>query len=60
MGYIQTRLRFALLKSTLVAVRGYRGKNNNVAEREEDKIDFNLIQEETTYETYEVGEDGII
>ena len=52
MGHIRTRLRFALLKSTLVAVRGYRGKSNNAAEREEDEIDFNLIPEETTYETY--------
>ena len=52
MGHIRTRLRFALLKSTLVAARGYRGKSNSAAEREEDEIDFNLIPEETTYETY--------
>ena len=28
MNYIRTRLRFCILKSTLVALRGYRGKKN--------------------------------
>ena len=53
MCHIQTRLRFALLRATLVAVRGYRGKKTQMsAEKDEDKIDFNLIPEEMVYKTY--------
>ena len=53
MCHIRTRLRFALLRATLVAVRGYRGKRNQMsAEKDEDEIDFNLIPEEIAYETY--------
>ena len=49
MKYIRTRLRFALLRSTLVAIRGERGKRKE----EEDNmglIDFNLIPTEACYE----------
>ena len=53
MCHIRTRLRFALLRATLVAVRGYRGKRTQMsAEKDEDEIDFNLIPEEIAYETY--------
>ena len=47
--HIRTRLRFALLRSTLVAIRGFRGKNSY--HREDDLIDisFNLIPEEQCY-----------
>ena len=52
MGHIRTRLRFALLKATLVATRGYRGRcATSSQESEEDDIDFNLIPEEVAYET---------
>ena len=43
MKFIRTRLRFALLRCTLIAVRGTRGK---VMEREEmdvGEVSFNLI-----------------
>ena len=48
MRHIRCRLRFALLKATLVAIRGVRGKpgQGNGAEEEEDNIgdiSFNLI-----------------
>ena len=49
MSYIRTRLRFALLRSTIIALRGLRGKSS----REEDKIEelsFNLIPEQKCYE----------
>ena len=53
MTYVRTRLRYALLKATLVAIRGFRGKQVQVSREEEiDEIAFNLIPEEITYETY--------
>ena len=47
--HIRTRLRFSLLRSTLIAIRGIRGKKNN---REEDlqNVSFNLIPEGMFYE----------
>jgi len=48
MNFIRTRIRFALLKSTLIAVRGVRGKN-----RRGDSItdtSLNLIPSRETYE----------
>ena len=44
--YLRTRLRFALLKATVIAIRGYRGR----AKREEtecsvDEFSFNIIPE---------------
>ena len=41
--HIRTRLRFALLKSTLVAVRGYRGNKGKDQESQMSDISFNLI-----------------
>ncbi len=49
MNHIRTRLRFALLKSVLVAVRGYRGTCRG-EEIEISEIDFNLIPEGKCYE----------
>ena len=43
MSYIRTRLRFSLLKSVLIAVRGVRGKNRSAAPIS--TISFNLIEE---------------
>ena len=42
LAYVRTRLRFALLRATLVAVRGVRGKKSENAIHTED-ISFNLI-----------------
>ena len=53
MTYIRTRLRYALLKATLVAIRGFRGKQAQVSREDEiDEIASNLIPEEISYETY--------
>ena len=49
MEHIRTRLRFALLKSTLVAVRGIRGTRRS-NESDLYHVDFNLIPEQTCYE----------
>ncbi len=49
MNHVRTRLRFALLKSILVAVRGYRGKSRG-GETDIGEIDFNLIPEGIVYE----------
>ena len=43
--YIRIRLRFALLKATVIAVRGSRGKGQ-VEEKDIGEINFNLIPEE--------------
>ena len=45
--HIRTKLRFALLKSTLIQIRGFRG-NTNVRDREAavSDISFNLIPKE--------------
>jgi len=51
MKHIRCKLRFALLKATLIAIRGVRGKVG----AEEDEIcdiSFNLIPKEQTYESY--------
>ena len=50
MSFIRTRLRFALLKSTLISIRGYRGKQTT---KEDDLglMSFNLIPEGYSYET---------
>ena len=50
MSFIRTRLRFALLKSTLISIRGYRGKQTT---KEDDLglMSFNLIPEGYAYET---------
>ena len=42
-SYIRKRLRFDLLKTTVIALRGYRGKPSPVPEI--DELDLNLIPE---------------
>ena len=44
-SYMRTRLRFALLRSTLVAIRGYRGRVEKDKEEPLGDISFNLIPE---------------
>ena len=51
-NHVRTRLRFALLKATLIAVRGVRGHGKGTAEElDMDEISFNLIPREDTYES---------
>jgi len=45
--YIKTKLRFALLRSTVAAIRGFRGKRNDVHLRDLTDIDFSLIPRPT-------------
>ena len=52
MAHIRTRLWFALLKATLVAVRGIRGRRSVAAEDDVEEILFNLIPREQAYESY--------
>ena len=48
MNFIRTRIRFALLKSTLIAVRGVRGKNRRGDSTTDTSL--NLILRQETYE----------
>jgi len=41
--YIRTKLRFALLRSTLTAIRGFRGKRSDVHLQDITVIDFSVI-----------------
>ena len=51
MNHLRTRLRFSLLKSTLVAVRGERGKQRSARERETTtELSFNMIPDMPSYE----------
>ena len=51
-SYVRTRLRFALLRCTLIAIRGERGRRRR---KETDlplsEVSFNLIPEQASYET---------
>ena len=51
-AHVRTRLRFALLKSTLTAIRGYRGKADSSQEASVGEISFNLIPQERCYEIF--------
>ena len=50
MQHIRCRLRFALLKATLVAIRGVRGSMRGAAEDDLGDISFNLIPSRRAYE----------
>ena len=49
MNHLRTRLRFTLLKSTLIAVRGERGKSRKPTENITD-LSFNMVPEMPSYE----------
>ena len=49
MNHLRTRLRFTLLKSTLIAVRGERGKSRKPTENISD-LSFNMVPEMPSYE----------
>ena len=51
MSYMRTRIRFSLLRSTLVAIRGERGKRGGFA-KPIAATSFNLIPEALQYECY--------
>ena len=44
-SYIRKRLRFDLLKTTVISLRGYRGKPTPAFDPEIDDLDLNLIPE---------------
>ena len=48
--HVRTRLRFALLRSTLVALRGVRGGHIRAGGEDLQEVSFNLIPEGTSYE----------
>ena len=51
-SHVRTRIRFALLRSTLIAVRGERGRRRRKeTETPLSEISFNLIPERASYET---------
>ena len=50
MMHVRTRLRFAMLKSTLVGLRGYRGRKAKAWDEEED-VAYNLIPYNRCYES---------
>ena len=49
-NYIRTRIRFSLLRSILVAIRGERGKRRKVQYEEVSDLSLNLIPEQSSYE----------
>jgi len=50
--YIRTKLRFALLRSTLAAIRGFRGKRSDVDLQDLTDIDFSLIPRPTVTQSW--------
>jgi len=47
MTYIRMKLRFALLRSTLAAIPGFRDRRNDVHLQNDTDIDFSLIPKHT-------------
>ena len=50
MNYMRTRLRFAILRSTLIGIRGERGKSNKQSDVTLDEISLNIIPVASSYE----------
>jgi len=50
--YIRKKLRFALLRSTLATIRGFRGKQSDVHLQDLTDIDFSLIPRLTVNESH--------
>ena len=48
-NHVRTRLRFAMLRATLCAVRGYRGRISGTS-KDLSTVDFNLIPEAEHYD----------
>ena len=49
--HIRTRIRFALLRSILIAIRGERGKRRRRIDTPISDLSLNIIPERQTYET---------
>ena len=49
-NFIRTRIRFSLLRSTLVAIRGERGKRRRFQCAEVSDLSLNIVPERSTYE----------
>ena len=52
MKFLRTRLRFALLRCTVIAVRGTRGKMLDREEMDVGEVSFNLIPEAPSADSY--------
>ena len=50
MNHLRTRIRFSLLKSTLLAIRGERGRSKNRKENTISDLSFNMVPDMPTYE----------
>ena len=50
MNHIRTRVRFTLLKSTLIAIRGERGKQKKSDGKCLSELSFNTVPDMPTYE----------
>ena len=48
--HVRTSLRFALLRATLVAVRGIRGRDSSEGCDELDEISYNIVPHQIAYE----------
>ena len=51
-NYIRTKIRFALLKSVLISLRGVRGKQKKDSTMPTSAVAFGLIPEKVSYEAY--------
>ena len=51
-NYIRTKIRFALLKSVLIFLRGVRGKQKKDSTTPTSAVAFGLIPEKESYEAY--------
>ena len=49
-NHVRTRIRFALLKSVLIAIRGERGRGRKEKEAQMEDLSLNLIPERSAYE----------
>ena len=49
LGFMRTKLRFSILKSTLMAIRGVRGKRHS--EPNIGAVAFNMIPNQASYDT---------
>ena len=49
-NHIRTRIRFALLRSTLIALRGVRGPSTKILNMSVSDISFNLIPKKDSYQ----------
>ena len=50
MNHIRTRVRFTLLKSTLIAIRGERGKQKKSVSNNVSELSFNTVPDMPSYE----------